>query len=228
MEEEIDFEATDNMGRNCVILACREGDLKKLKYFVERGGKKCLDVIDRCGFSCLYNACYSKQIDVVKYLLDGGADPNGIDKYGNNCLHAACYGMVEIQILEMVLNAGAHIDVQSRSGNTPFIYACRFGDRASIKLMLDKGADWRLKNKKGQTGLVLAQQYHKRKEVVVWLEEYLNKIEISIERCRKATINVLCVGKRKEEMKTLNLNKDVINIIAKMLWKTRREAEVWV
>ena len=63
--------------------------------------------------------------------------------------------------------------------------------------------------------------------MAIWLEEYLNKLEISIENCKTATINVLCVGKRKEEMKTLNLNKDVINIIAKMLWRTRREVEVW-
>ena len=225
MEEEIDFEATDNVGRNCVILACREGDLKKLKYFVERGG--CLDAVDNHGSSCLYNACYSRPIDVVRYLLDKGADPKQSNINGFAPLHGACCGNVKIEILEMLLNAGAHINAQSRSGNTPFSYVCWYGDEAEVKWMLDEGADWRLKNKKGQTGLVLAQQYHKRKDVAIWLEEYLNKLEISIENCKTATINVLCVGKRKEEMKTLNLNKDVINIIAKMLWKTRREVEVW-
>ena len=93
-------------------------------------------------------------------------------------------------------------------------------------MLLDAGSDWRLKDKDGETGLD-ARKYNENEEVSDWLEEYLKNLEMSIENCKTATINVLCVGKRKEEMKTLKLNKDVLNIIAKMLWETRREVEVW-
>ena len=223
MEEVIDFDSFNLGGRNCLMLACANGDLERVKYLMSKGGS--LDVFDNYGSSCLHLTCFGHHVDVVKYLLNEGMDINQKNKYGSTCFHFTCFGRVTMEVLEMLLNAGSNPNEQDMDGNTAFMYVCWHSDVQAIERMLDAGADWRMKNKGGRTGLDHARRFNK--EVVVWLEEYIEKLEISIERCKRATINVLCVGTRKEEMKTLNLNKDVIKIIAKMLWKTRRDVEVW-
>ena len=226
MEEVIDFKAVDHRGRNCVMEACNKGDLDRIKYLIEKGGS--LDVVDNNECSCLHIACRRKHVDVVKYLLDEGIDANVEDNTNDSCLHFACYGFshASIYILEMLLNAGADVNAHNTSGSTPFMYLCMYGTSSAIKVLLDAGADWRVPDNFDEFGIDYARSCNE-KEVVIWLEEYIKGLEKSIENCKTATITVLCVGKRKEEMKTLNLNKDVVNIIAKMLWKTRREVEVW-
>ena len=226
MEEVIDFKAVNKYGRNCVMVACSKGDLNRLKELMKKGGS--LDVVDNSELSCLHHACRGHNVDVTQYLLEEGmdVDVNERSNIGYSCLHYACFRpIVSLDILEMLLNAGADVNAQNNSGTTPFMLICMYGGSEAIKMILDGGADWRMKNKGGENGLDFARSYNKKE--VKWLEEYINKLEKSEENCKTATITVLCVGKRKEEMKTLKLNKDVISIIAKMLWETRREVEVW-
>ena len=160
---------------------------------------------------------------------------NATENDNYSCLHYCnCFapefpGASEVsifRILEMLLEAGADTSALDSYGNTPFMCICGHASIRILKLLLEAGSDCRVKNKFGKTGLDRARANNK-KESAVWLEEYMNKLEKSIENCKTAVIIVLCVGKRKEEMKSLNMNKDIIYIIAKMLWRTRREVEIW-
>ena len=65
MDEVIDFEAVDVYGMNCVMVACKEGDLERLKYLISKGGS--LDAVDKKGRSCLHISCYENHVDIVKY-----------------------------------------------------------------------------------------------------------------------------------------------------------------
>ena len=196
MEEVIDFKAVNLAGRNCVMLACVEGDLERLKYLIEKGGS--IDVVDKYQNSCLHLACSGKQnFDIVKYLLEEGMDVNMLNQTKSTALHRACAGETDLSVLEILLKAGAYVNAINGYEDTAFLYLCQHGEQEAIKLFLDAGSDWSLKNKYGKTGLDYVRQFSK--EVVVWLEEYINKLEISIENCKAATINVLCVGKRKKK-----------------------------
>lgn len=71
-----------------VFLASREGNLTRLKLFVERDGQD-INVIDDWDATPLYYASLCGHIEVVKYLLERGArcEPNTFD--GERCFYAA-------------------------------------------------------------------------------------------------------------------------------------------
>ena len=75
--------------------------------------------------------------DVVKVLLDGGADPNKAHG-GMNPLHWAAdrhFNMVEV-----LLDAGADINSVDYKGMTPLHLAAGFGCHEVVKILLDRGA----------------------------------------------------------------------------------------
>ncbi len=64
--------------------------------------------------------------DIIRVLLEGGADPHGRSKDGNTALHwASRNGHVEV--VRILLQAGAKPDIQDGTGNTPLHWASRNG-----------------------------------------------------------------------------------------------------
>ena len=57
------------------------------------------------------------------HLLDEGIDVNQVNKGHNNCLHGASV-RAEVDILEILLNAGADVHTRNYDGNIPFVFVC--------------------------------------------------------------------------------------------------------
>ena len=70
---------------NDIWEAARDGNLERVKYFVEVEN----DDID--GSEALVVASRENHYDVVKYLLEQGADPDMMDKHNCTALHYADY-----------------------------------------------------------------------------------------------------------------------------------------
>ena len=51
------------------------------------------------------------------------------------------------------MERGADVTLKGPDGNTPLHLAAFFGDEALVKLLLEKGADGKAKNSKGETAL---------------------------------------------------------------------------
>ena len=218
---EVDFKALSANGMNCVMRACSNGDLDRLKYLLSKGGS--LDVLDVSGKGCLHHAATGNHFEVVKYLLDRGMNPNqpDLDRH-ETPFHSACSWKVKPELIQLFLDAKCDVDVVSKTGLTPFMRCCWHAKIPAIKLLLDAGRNWELKNKSGRTGLDIAWSGNRR--VFGWLTRFLEMLERSIENCKKAAIAILCTGKSKEVAKYLN--NDVLRIIAKEIWATRRQ-KVW-
>ncbi|CAG5121279.1 unnamed protein product [Candidula unifasciata] len=78
-------------------------------------------------------------IDVKKYVEEEGVDVNK-QYQGRFPLHyAADYGQTEV--LEYLLSKGATIDATDKYGITPLLSAIFEGHTASVKLLLEKGAN---------------------------------------------------------------------------------------
>lgn len=133
-------------GNSCVHQAAASGNVSRLEWMLNRGGK--LYAVDKDG-ATLLNAAGSAE--VASYLLDAArgdarADLTTIDKKCRIPLHCAIE-RGQIGVVTALLDAGAQIDsrvgcakgVTTDKGWTPLMLACKHGHVDIARLLLDRG-----------------------------------------------------------------------------------------
>lgn len=98
-----------------------------------------VDVRDECGATPLILAVIQGQLDVVKVLLDLGADANATDDEGCTALHCASLerGKLPGMVTVLVEAGGAHVDAVNKRGNTPLHEAILRRAPNTIRELLD-------------------------------------------------------------------------------------------
>jgi len=101
-----------------------------------------IDSRDAYENTCLLLACQYKCEDLVRIMLNKGADPNAVNDSGACCLHFACYaGSCSKSIAKLLLQNGSNPDTTENSyGCTPLHYCASNGDIDFCKLLLSYGA----------------------------------------------------------------------------------------
>lgn len=131
----------------------RAGDLPGLKAVFET-----CELDARGGYSKQTALAFHDCPDALaRWLVEQGADIEATDSYGETPLHArASHWQGEVGVL---LELGANVSARDSRGNTPLHYAARVGNLATMRLLLDRGAEPGALNGAGQTplGLALAQ-----------------------------------------------------------------------
>ncbi len=85
---------------------------------------------------CVIVAAENKSIEVLKYLLVLGANPNTQSiQNGKSPLHLSCE-QNDIISIQYLIKHGADVNVKCFEGNTPLISACLFQSQAAIKALL--------------------------------------------------------------------------------------------
>ena len=105
----------------------------------------------------LYTASQNGQLDIVRALLDQGADVNETSSIGSrrSALHVASLaGKIEVAIL--LIERGAQVNLRSRGGSVPLHLASVTGNLAVARLLLDHGASVNASTRHGWTALHLA------------------------------------------------------------------------
>jgi len=118
---------------------------------------------------CGYDKC-------LKSLLEAGADPNNVDENNISALiYAAKVGNEEI--VNMLINAGADIEIASSVhntplglNNTPLMFAIKGGHHGCVKLLLNAGANYNMVSKNGKTLLMLAAERRQKMSVQFLLD----------------------------------------------------------
>ncbi|KAJ5700867.1 hypothetical protein N7493_011913 [Penicillium malachiteum] len=106
----------------------------------------------KLGRSALSWAAKHGHPDVVKLLLEKGADFNAKDSKGRTpLLFAAKKGYSDI--VKLLLKKEAQVDLQDHSGRTPLMAAARKGQRDVVKLLLEAKADVHLVDNSRRTPL---------------------------------------------------------------------------
>ena len=92
--------------------------------------------------------------DIVKYLLDNGANPNlmmeGITPLGVTAVYD-CPNMAEL-----LVNNGADLELATSNGDTALIIGAREGSENTVAKLISLGADVNAKNKSGKTAMSIA------------------------------------------------------------------------
>ncbi len=98
-------------------------------------------------------------IDVVRLLMDHGADLEAKDAFGRTPLTwTSIYG--KIDVVKLLLNRGADIEGKDGYGRTSLSVASSRGRIDVVRLLLDRGADAGSKDNLGRTPLIYASMNH--------------------------------------------------------------------
>ncbi len=135
--------------------AAKTGDLDKIKSILETD-KTRLEAQDRVGYTALNWAAMRTQWDVVRYLVEIGANVNSFGLDGNTPLHSAA-NHDNVAIIGLLIKNGAVIDKKDNWGNTPLHIASRAGNEKVAKILIFQGAAVNAASNEGWTPLHYAQ-----------------------------------------------------------------------
>ncbi|CAM0955519.1 unnamed protein product [Alopecurus aequalis] len=101
-----------------------------------------VDAVDICGKTPLVWAITydGGHVDIVRYLLDHGANPNNADKAEFTPLHEATK-IGNCEVVELLLSRGAYVDPFSTELGTPLYVAAMHKQDGAMKILLDHHAD---------------------------------------------------------------------------------------
>ena len=113
--------------------------------------------IDIKGIPLLMWAIIKGHIDIVKYLVEQGADLNAQDEDGWTVLMwAAQRG--HIDIVRYLVEQGAEVNLQYKDGYTALMQAVREGHTSIVRYLVEHGADLSVQDRMGGTALMQAAQ----------------------------------------------------------------------
>ncbi|MDG2089761.1 MAG: ankyrin repeat domain-containing protein [Gammaproteobacteria bacterium] len=99
-----------------------------------------INALQADGMSALFWAVYHEQEDIVRLLLDAGADTNVANRYGlTPLIQSSLNG--NGQIISLLLDAGANPNAVSLQGDTALMNAAKAGTLHGVQSLLDAGAD---------------------------------------------------------------------------------------
>lgn len=101
-------------------------------YFITRG-------------TALHGAALNGHIEIVKTLIDHGADVNVIEGQRQTPLHCAAR-KGKVNVVKFLVEKGANVNAQERDGLTPLDYAAKNGEEETVSVLLSHGAKRDVRN----------------------------------------------------------------------------------
>lgn len=132
---------------------------------------------DSMGFTPLIRACAEGNLDLVKSLIEKGADIEAKNNDGRTALMWACENGI-IEIVSFLVEKGANLNTKDSQGLTAVCNAAGNGHFAVVKLLVENGANIRIKT--NDTVLAVAEaQKGGYEQIALYLEEKLESMSIS-------------------------------------------------
>lgn len=175
-EKKADINAENEYGWTALKYASDEGRLEIVKYLVENGASvdaevltitKNLEIFEYLlerenlninsvgylGMTALSLASIEyENLEMIKYLLEKGADINVKNEDGSTALMtASMYGNLEI--IKYLIENGADINSKDNDDSTALIYASKWGNLETVEYLVKNGADINIKDIENKTAL---------------------------------------------------------------------------
>jgi hypothetical protein len=148
-----------------------EGHMEVSQLFLAHGA----DINSRCAdnYTPLHSGSLQGHLRIVQWLLDHGADVDPKEKGGWTPLHfSAANG--HLDVCRILLKHNADVNSQDEDGLTPLHKASRRlgeGSTVIVRLLLDYGADVRVRNLEGKTASEVARG-PEREQIVQLLSQH--------------------------------------------------------
>ena len=126
-----------------IMAALRDGDKQSFKKLASEDAKVG-NLRGAGGTTPLMQAALYGDVESVRLLLEGGADPNIRNDAGATAL---MWGVGDLEKARLLLDHGADVNARSEDERTPLLIAAgQFGSSPVVKLLLDRGANVAVKS----------------------------------------------------------------------------------
>ena len=192
---------TDNKGATCIHHAVGGGCSKDvLERIVNHDAD--VNVANKKNITALMLACMKGSKDAINVLLNTGADPNIANTDGDTCLHYAVRNDCSTEVLEAIISHSVDVNATNKKNETTLMIACEKGNKDSINVLLNAGADPHIANDYGDIWIHAAVKGYCSKEV---LQIIINH-DTDVNATNKKNVTALMIACEKG-------NKDAINLL---------------
>ena len=150
-----------------LLEAAKSGDVNTVKRWLNCTSVSCT-TDDTMNNTLLIYAAQGGRVELVRVLLEGGANTGSANANRRTALHSAAWeGYVEV--CRLLLDWGAKVDPLDKWQDTPLHDAARRGYLSVVKLLVERGADVRVRNEDGRTASDMA-RFYGNLDVKAWLD----------------------------------------------------------
>jgi len=152
----------------------KANDASKVKTLIENN-QDVIDAKDKDGRTPLHWACRGVYYDILKYLVEKGADVNAQD---NNLVTPliSLANRNNIDGAKYLLTHNADPNIADNQKQTPLHYAAASGLFEMVKILLEYNAKLELRNSYGRTTLILAAREAGNLDVIKLLVESMGLV----------------------------------------------------
>ncbi len=129
--------------------AAGKGDPNTVSTLIKSGAD--LDEKDIDGYTALHHAAMAGHTEVVRLLIENGADLKA-ERNGFIPLHSAAY-RGQVNVVRILLASGSEVNVKTDFGHTPLLLAASHGHTDVVRILIENGADLNAKDVNGSTAI---------------------------------------------------------------------------
>lgn len=166
-------------GRTNLLHRATKEDNQKIVSELLKCGYRNFDAKNQDGQTAVHLACLNSNEDVLKLLLNAGANVNCRDTAGNTPLHYACRNK-PANFIKTLISAKSNIQTRNiETGYVPLHDAAKYGNLEAVQVLLDSGGPNLPRASNGEFPEDLAAEFG-HNHIVNYLKNYaLPKPEIS-------------------------------------------------
>ncbi|CAH2063245.1 unnamed protein product, partial [Iphiclides podalirius] len=154
--------------------AILNGNLKDVEDIILYDLNNAVNLKLDSGWTPLMHACFHAQDEIVRMLLDKGADPNlhadSMTSVMAACSNSSASDYTIYNIVSHLIEKGCLLNIGDKLGQTPLMRAISNGRIGVVKLLLDKDVNIEMRDQQGWTALFWA-VHHNQPEIVELLIE---------------------------------------------------------
>ena len=164
--------------------ASLKGMLEVVEKLIEKGAD--VNKQNEDGYTALIGACDKGMLEVVEKLIEKGADVNVQGAYGNTALILACDRKHTDVALALLEDDNIKVNLVNNRGHTALHQASIKGMLAVVQKIIAKDADVNVRDKSGDTALMIACIYRNTHVALALLESKDIEVDLANNRGKTA------------------------------------------